>query len=266
MRDKIIDVLKRIALFFGFSFSRTTNPGKLAFFFSKIRPVITNHKLVRIGGNDDGGYLVPDDLDGIKHCFSPGVSFAAHFENELASKGIKSFMADYSVEKPPINNDFFSFEKVFVGFENQPNFKSLENWIGEKVTDADHDMILQMDIEGGEYDVLMETSSETLKRFRIILVEFHDVDRLFDPIGYQLISAAFYKLLKDFEVVHIHPNNFSKTLKRGAYEIPPLLEFTFLRKDRISQTSFAGTFPHPLDRVNVKEKPDFNLPECFYKG
>lgn len=168
IRDKIIDFLKRITLFFGFSFSKSTSPGKLAFFFNETRPVNTNHPPIRIRGNDDGGYLVPDDLDGFKNCFSPGVSFAAHFENELASKRIKSFMADFSVEKLPINNDYFSLEKVFICFENQPNFKSLENWICEKVTDSVSDMILQMDIDGGEYDLLMETSCETLKRFMML--------------------------------------------------------------------------------------------------
>lgn len=77
-------------------------------------------------------------------------------------------MADFSVEKLPINNDSFSLEKVFICFENQPNFKSLENWICEKVTDSVSDMILQMDIDGGEYDLLMETSCETLKRFMML--------------------------------------------------------------------------------------------------
>ena len=93
----------------------------------------------------------------------------------------------------------------------------------------------------------------------------HDVDRFFDSAGYQLITAAFYKLLKDFEVVHIQPNKFSKVPKKGPYEIHPLLEFTFLRKDRINQTSYSTTFPIALYRVNMKEKPDFKLSECFYK-
>lgn len=182
IRDKIIDFLKRITLFFGFGFSKSTSPGKLAFLFNKTRPVNTNHPPISIRGNDDGGYLVPE-----------------------------------------------------------------------------------MDIDWGEYDLLMETSCETLKRFRIIIFEFHDVDRFFDPARYQLIAAAFYKLLKDFGVVHIHPNKFSKVPKKGPYEIPPLLEFTFLRKDRINQTSYSTTFPNALCRVNVKEKPDFKLSEYFYK-
>ena len=265
MKDSLIAMLKKIALKFNFFVSRGTGVDKLQFFFNKIKPVTTNHKLVRIGGNGDGGYLVPDDLIGIQTCFSPGVSFAAYFENELAGRGIKSYMADFSVEKTPITNDFFSFEKIFIGFENQPHFINLDNWVQKNARAGDNEMILQMDIEGGEYNVLIESSSELLKRFRIIIIEFHDMDSLFDPIGFQLISSCFYKLLKDFEIVHIHPNNFYKNVSHKGFEIPPLLEFTFLRKDRINNTSFATSFPHELDKKNVAENPDIALPVCFYK-
>ena len=39
--------------------------------------------LVRIGGNRDGAYLVPDDLTGVSACFSPGVSNRKDFEDKL---------------------------------------------------------------------------------------------------------------------------------------------------------------------------------------
>ncbi len=265
MRDALIDFFKNLLLRLNFFVSRTTNKEKLKFFFNKIRPVTSNHKLIRMGGDEDGGYLVPDDLNGMQTCFSPGVNFAAHFENELAGRGIKSYLADFSVEKAPITNEFFSFEKIFIGFENQPNFINLEHWIQKNAIAGDNEMILQMDIEGGEYSVLIETPSEVLKRFRIIIVEFHNLESLFDPIGFELISSCFYKLLKDFEIVHIHPNNFYKNVAHKGFEIPPLLEFTFIRKDRISHKSFSSSFPHELDKKNVLNKPDIILPGCFYR-
>jgi hypothetical protein len=43
-----------------------------------MRPIESGHPLVRLGGPKDGGYLVPDDLDGIAFCFSPGVSDSCH--------------------------------------------------------------------------------------------------------------------------------------------------------------------------------------------
>jgi hypothetical protein len=42
-------------------------------FFAQINPVITEHELMRLGADHDGGYLIPNDLDGITACFSPGV-------------------------------------------------------------------------------------------------------------------------------------------------------------------------------------------------
>ena len=45
-----------------------------------LRPVKTKFDLIRIGGANDGGYLIPDDLEGIAACFSPGVADTASFE------------------------------------------------------------------------------------------------------------------------------------------------------------------------------------------
>src|ERR1035441_7551539 len=89
--------------------SRATESTALAKFFSSVRPISTNHELIRIGGNSDGGYLIPNDLAGVNVCFSPGVSLVANFEADLASRGISCFLADYSVDAPPIINHLFHF-------------------------------------------------------------------------------------------------------------------------------------------------------------
>ena len=46
-----------------------------------------------------------------------------------------------------------------------------------------------------------------VQRFRIIVIEFHGLDAIFVGRGYEYIHDAFSKLLKFFDVVHIHPNN-----------------------------------------------------------
>jgi len=74
-------------------------------------PVISNHKLIRVGGDSDGSYLVPDDLDGVTMCFSPGVSIEADFEFQLANRGMKCYLADYSVDEAPLSHPNFHFEK-----------------------------------------------------------------------------------------------------------------------------------------------------------
>src|SRR5947209_3762865 len=95
--------------------SRATETHKILDFLSLVRPVKTNHDLIRIGGDTDGGYLVPNDFENIDICFSPGVSEVADFEADLAKRGIKCFLADYSVQAPPISNALFDFEKKYLG-------------------------------------------------------------------------------------------------------------------------------------------------------
>jgi hypothetical protein len=233
-------------------------------FFDQINPVITEHELIRLGSQYDGGYLIPNDLDGITACFSPGVCTKSEFENSLASRGIKSFLADYSVEAPQIQNTLFKFEKKYIGnFDNQM-YMTLDSWVNKELPNNNSDLLLQMDIEGSEYEVIIQSSNELLKKFRIIVIEFHDMQNLFDRFGLKTISACFAKLQRDFEIVHIHPNNNHQPIKYLGLEVPPALEITFLRKDRIHQKIPLKEFPHPLDRKCIEHKHDYSLPECWH--
>ena len=258
-------IIKRLLLRLGLCISKTTKPALLNSFFSKVHPITTDYDLIRIGGESDSGYLIPNDLEGVNTCFSPGVSLESFFENEISKLGIRSFLADYSVESPQIDNPMFSFEKKYIGIENNTIFMTLDNWIHKNVGNEESDMLLQMDIEGGEYDVLLETSNETLSRFRIIIIEFHNLDKLYDPSAFQLISGCFSKILKSFSIVHIHPNNSERPICYKGFQVPPVMEFTFLNKNRILNSKYTKSFPHELDRPNSLINPIIHLPTCWYK-
>lgn len=243
--------------------SQTVNESLLMDFFQQIRPINSGHELIRLGGESDGGYLVPDDLEGIGACFSPGVSDVANFELALARRGIRSYLADYSVESAPVKNDLIDFEKKYLGVDENDIFMTLDSWIKRKEPQKS-DFILQMDIEGAEYDVIYDLSAESLKKFRILVIEFHRLDSIYDRTGFKLISLTFKKLLKDFEIVHIHPNNCRAPVSNKNFEVPPLMEFTFLRKDRVvSSNKSKLTFPHQLDKPCVASMSDYALPKCW---
>ncbi len=233
-------------------------------FLSLVKPVETEVGLIRLGKESDGGYLVPDDFDGIESCFSPGVSVTADFEFDLTQRGIKCFLADASVEFPPIENPLFDFEKLFLGIETKDKYITLSDWVSKKVGDSNRDLILQMDIEGAEYSVLAETSEDTLKRFRMMVIEFHNLGRLRDDYGLEYIRSVFTKISKYFDIVHIHPNNSCQPIVFRGLEIPPMMEFTFLRKDRTLKKIPNKTFPHALDRKNSKRRKDVVLPRCWW--
>lgn len=250
-------------------FERKSKRVRLQFLLNLVRPISTEHKLIRIGGEGDGGYLVPDILEKITAVFSPGVDKVANFENEMADKNIPCFLADYSVESPPVKHPLIDFEKKFIGPKTKGIYMSLDNWITRK-TPNENNLLLQMDIEGAEYEVIESVNPATLKRFGIIIIEIHS-GRAFKKVNFrrakdlEKVISFFEKLLVDFEVVHIHPNNCLPVEEIASFSIPPVLEFTLMRKDFSEVKTKNLNFPHPLDRCNVPTEPDFPLPDCWYK-
>jgi len=246
----------------GLNISRFSSAGQIAGFLKLCYPKTTEIPLIRLGEKNDGGYLLPDDMEGISACFSPGVAESSGFENDMAKRGITSFLADYSVEGPAIHSPLFHFDKKFIGTTDDEKFIRLESWVKSKNVGAG-DLILQMDIEGAEYDVIMDTPEEILRKFRIILIEFHGLQFLSEPFALKWIQAAFKKLLNDFEIVHIHPNNYSPVATIRGFDIPPMLEISFLRKDRIISSTYTKSLPHDLDRCCSVSRQDYALPSCW---
>lgn len=230
-----------------------------------LRPVKTKFDLIRIGGANDGGYLIPNDLEGISSCFSPGVDVTASFEIDLCKRGIGSHLADASVDGAPKGFTPRSFTKKYLdGYDDETNM-TLRTWMHN--TPEYHfgeEFILQMDIEGGEYTTILATPIGILKKFRIICVEVHDTDAWFNPIAWNTVTTFFAKLTEDFHVVHNHPNNNCGTVDAGGFLLPRVFELTLLRKDRSEALGFVEDLPHPLDARNVLNKDVLKLPKEWY--
>ena len=228
-----------------------------------LRPVKTKFKLIRVGGANDGGYLIPDDLDGIAACFSPGVADTATFEVGLCCRGIGSHLADGSVDNAPKGFTPLSFTKKYLDGYNDENNMTLERWV-KREAPLTGDLILQMDIEGGEYATIMATPQGILDRFRIICVEIHETDAWFNPIAWNTVQTFFAKLTEDFHVVHNHPNNNCGQVTNGNILLPRVFELTLLRRDRSEALGFVEDLPHPLDARNVLDTPELKLPKEWY--
>ena len=240
---------------------------KLISLIEKLRPLRTNLELVRIGSIHDGGYLIPNDLEGIIACFSPGVGLTSDFETDLQVKfNIPSHLCDYSVEILP--NDFkpASFERKFMGPIDDERFTTINSWMDRNLDQsAEGDLILQMDIEGGEYTALLSIDEQRLQRFRIIVVEFHSVEHWSDPAFFEMAQAVFQKLLKFFHVTHAHPNNFGRLIQLGPVIVPEVFELTLVRKDRCEPMGFYEGYPHELDSPCNPYHPDLALPHMWQK-
>ena len=214
--------------------------------------------LVRIGGEKDGGYLLPDDLEGIPALFSPGVSENITFDCAVMERGIASFMVDASVDGIEGDHPLADFQKLFLGPKTDGIFISLDDWVNQKA-DSDSDLLLQMDIEGAEYAALSAASDETLQRFRIMVIEFHGMHRIFRPKYFRAYQAALEKINRHFVAVHLHPNNAQQPIEAGGYRLPSTFEVTFIRRDRFETAVVKDSVANELDRKNIPSLPDYEM-------
>lgn len=228
-------------------------------------PQACDKELIRFGPKGDGGYLIPNDLKGIQACFSPGVSSISGFEKECAERNIEVFLADKSVESPAEEHELFHFLPKFIGVTSNENFTTLDQWVIDSVSDKDTDLLLQMDIEGCEYEVLLSATGTLMKRFRILVVEFHFLDQFWNKPFFDIARRAFDKILQTHTCVHIHPNNCCGSVEIRRLNLPRLMEFTFLRNDRATNTVDQKAFPNPLDYDNT-DNESMVLPNCWYQS
>ena len=240
-----------------------TSEDQIRSIINLLQPQKTNIDLIRLGPEGDGGYLIPEDLIGIAACFSPGVGTISGFEEDCVAKGIEVFCADRSLENKPISKEYFHFLDKFIGSENNTDFTTLEEWVNNSCIDQNADLMLQMDIEGFEFDALEIVPDLLFNRFRIMVIEFHFLDLLIDKSYFQKAEIVFKKILKNHLCVHLHPNNCCGTMDLYSFSVPRIMEFTFIRKNRCVQLCPAHEFPHKHDFSNI-QKTDLPLPKCWY--
>lgn len=263
----------------GVTQERLTVKATLDAIFRFLRPVPSAHRLIRVGGRRDGAYLLPDDLSGVAHCFSPGVDNRKNFEDELSvSIGIHCHMADFSSSAESFRTELIegrqTFLKKWLGPVSHGDDISLDDWVGTVDISSGEDLMMQMDIEGGEYSVIPSISDELLRQFRIIILELHDLHRLQEPEwARESVLPLVQKLAPHFDVVHAHPNNCCEivSVSPGHPTVPRILEVTMLRKDRNvakpTQALNPPLLPHPLDILwNVPGRSPKHLEASWLNG
>ena len=245
--------------------TRATPREKIAALVRSLHPVECGHRFLRLGGEGDGGYLVPDDLHDIAACWSAGVGCNSDFERDCADRCMDVFLADGSVTGPACAHPRFRFVRKFVGAVDDDHTTTLRSWMASCSKSDEGELLLKLDIEGGEYEVLLAAPEAILARCRVIVIEFHQLDLLWSAPFFRIASRAIDKLVSTHACVHIHPNNHDGVLRQHGLDVPPTMEFTFVRRDRLpADPPWRSDFPHPLDRANTAMAP-LPLPRCWYR-
>lgn len=227
----------------------------------ELTPKNYGHQEIRIGGNDDGGYVVPNDFTGVTECFSPGCAGYWHFEEFLETKfGIHSHICDSEDQRPKNLGHKQDFEPYYLGPATEKNYITLEDWVNKVQLSHKNEFILQIDIESAEYLTLIATSSELLKRFRIIVIELHHLEVIKNRHAFEMLYRPFFtKLLDSFDVTHAHANNCCGNWHYRDISFPVTLELTLHRKDRRLSEGKPKIGLSNLDFPNLPDVPELRI-------
>ena len=244
---KIYNLKKYINIFFNFGFFallftllskfrfnfniKIKNKKKINEFFNLLKIYQTNYKLLKIGNNHDGTYVVPNVLNKINYCFSIGVGDTIIFENYLFKKyRIKSFLADNTVTGEIIRKKKgLFFIKKNLSINNNKKNITLRNLLNKCLLKKDQkNLLLQVDIEGDENYIIHKLDNKLLDKFSVMIFEFHFLSIISSKIGIERLLKIFKKIKKNFTIVYIHPNNIFTPFKVNDSSLPCLAEITFL--------------------------------------
>ena len=237
-------------------------------------------KLLRIGREQDGGYVCVGDRLGGDQLFSYGVgddiSFELDFDHHNCCIG-DVYLFDHTVENLPEGApNRFHFVKEALGRTSIEEHLDMYGLPG-------FDKTLKMDVEWSEWEAYEATSSRVLGQFSQIVCELHVVpiqfsrtdqtpyfDRFFkstyDKVNeymFTIYTNALKRIKRTHTLVHLHPNNSLPCIELDGFKIPQLLEATFLHTKLAGPCAeYAGRLPRPgLDFPNKPWKPEI---ENFY--
>ena len=218
---------------------------------------------VRIGAKSDGGYILLDDFKNIKIAYSFGISNEISFDKELADKNIDVFMYDHTIEALPFTNPKFHWKKIGITYtkENNYNLKTFNEILEENGHTKEKDMILKIDIEGGEWIILNEINKEILLQFKYIVIEFHFTNKYASK--YQ---EVFQKLNQSHQIFHLHCNNCCPIINIDGYNLCSALEISFIIRENNTFIDYSEYFPvKNIDYKNILGKDDINRFWNIYK-
>ncbi len=117
-----------------------------------------------------------------------------------------------------------------------------------------HDVFLEMDIEGAEYEI-WEDIVKNENRINCLVGEFHDLDTRTEDFNQcmQGFSEFFY-------LIHIHGNNGAAYDRTNDF--PSVVELTFVNRSLISQSPSRSSYRYPrpgLDFQNNPGEPDYEI-------
>jgi len=231
-----------------------------------VRRVSDNFKYERLGNINDGGYIAVSDEAGnfsqSKIAYSFGIGGDVSFDLALAGRGYEIYQYDHTIENIPADDKHFHWKKLGVAASADPQLKleTLENMIKANGHENTSGMFLKMDIEGYEWEVLNSLSPGFLEKFDQLIFEFHGLIDYSDEKAVAEHLAAFEKLSKTHQAVHVHANNSGLVNYFGNLITSDLIEVTYVLREKYKfSDEKVKSMWLSLDRPNITGREDIEL-------
>lgn len=216
---------------------------------------------VRVGRDNDGGYVMIDDFEGIVGAYSLGISDDVSWDREIADRGIGIFQYDHTIDRLPEEHHRFKWSKLKISdcANRGQGITCLPDELIANGHSWEEDYILKCDIEGEEWDVFAAIDIDLLKIFRQIVCEFHHLGEISIPEKFERMYRTVCNLTTHHSAVHVHGNNCARWAVVGGVAVPDVLEVTFIRNENKEFKVARDVFPCDLDQPNCPHFADFML-------
>lgn len=226
--------------------------------------VIQGAKLCRLGGPNDGGYVMLEPVAPpfITAAYSFGVGHEISWDTAIAARGIDVWLYDHTVASPrglPPRCRFV--RKGLAGDTGGPEVRPLAECVSENGHEDRHDLLLKLDVEGAEWAALQAASEDLLRQFQQIVVEFHGIARSLGGDRYGTIVAVLDKLARTHQCVHVHGNCDQPPVWIGDLIVPDVAEVTYVRRSDVEGRigEVVRSLPKDLDAPNNPGWPEIPL-------
>jgi hypothetical protein len=221
---------------------------------------VDGQEKIRLGRQNDGGYVVIDDFRDIDAAYSIGVNDDVSWDADIADRGIKIFQYDHTIDAaPPLAGALW--RRIGLGDVTDPsaNLRSLPDMLAENGHAGSRDLILKCDIEGAELWAFSKLPDGFFSRFRQIVIEMHCFEALNRTDFRDRIGDAVARLTECHNVVHVHANNGAPLSVIGGVPVPNVFELTLLRKDGNRFRPSTASFPTAIDQPCNRDRAEYYL-------
>lgn len=248
-------------------------------------------RMVRLGRDCDGGYVVPLDVVATAEaCLSYGVGDDTSFEEDLARScpDVQVHLFDHSIARLPKPEPGFTFVRQGVCHADNDWIRNRQGRLkGIRVVErgiflkrqwpyvganrqgsitrhlrrlglTGRPVVVKMDIEGDELEVIGGTPASVWQHVVCLVVELHDLHALETA---KRASECLSHLGQTHVLVHLHGNN-NRPLVQAACGLayPEVVELTFVHRRFVPDPSpSTRQLPSDLDRPCQMGIPDLDL-------